>query len=189
MAQARVLKHAVVVDQGPPERRQHNTVVVERDARNRARLRIVDQTEMDRLLLQRQISMDQHTAGEHLFRLIINAGYFPSCKWALDSNIRGESQSVSHNRADALVRIGLATVWTRAKAGVAIQKLLWSVVLGERKVQERALPPLRHGLDAYQSFESWWHGRDTSSSVPALLADMPRRIQTQLPRSFHYEIR
>lgn len=176
------------VDTGPPERMTHHRVAVERDINNRARLRILDQTELDRLLLERAISLDQHTAGEHLYHLITAAGYFPASKWAMDSNIRGEVQSMSHCRAMALVRVGLSKVWLHARAGEATTRYLWSVVLGERKVPDKALPPLRSALNAFQSFEAWWHGRDVDQSIPALLSDMPRNVQTHRPRSFHHEV-
>ena len=47
-------RHMIVFDTGPAERRQHNKVVVEQGANMRARLRILDSTEIDRLLHQRK---------------------------------------------------------------------------------------------------------------------------------------
>ncbi len=176
------------VDTGPPERAQHHRTVLERDINNRARVRIVDQLEIDRLLLDRLITMDQHSAGEHLYRVITEAGYFAPCRWVLDDNIRGGESGISHVRSSALLKLGLARVWLNGKAGNATTRFLWAVLLGERRVPTRALPPVRHALDAYQSFESWWHGRDHDQSVPDLLADMPRRIQAHRPRSFHHEV-
>lgn len=166
-------RQQVVIDQGPPERRQHNKIVVEQGADNRARLRILDQTEIDRLLLQRLISLDQHTAGEHLYRDIIASGYFPACKWAMDSNIRGDTQSLSDNRSNAVLKIGLARTWLLARAGRRITEYLFGVILGERRVTPPQVPVLRLGLDKFQSFEGWWHGRDIDKSVPSLLLEMP----------------
>ncbi len=174
-------REAVVIDQGPPERRQHNKVVVEQTAGHRARLRIVDQTELDRLLLQRHISIDQHTAGEHLFRDIQSCGYMPACKWAMDSNIRGGVQSVSQHRADALVKMGLARSWMLAKAGRRTTEYLFGVVLGERKVPKQQIPFIRSGLDSYQDFEGWWHGRSPRDPLPGLLRDLPLQVQRTLP--------
>lgn len=188
MAKARK-QHAVVVDQGPIERRNHNQVVVERDARNRPRLRVVDQTELDRLLWQRLITLDQHTAGDHLYGLLSNAGYFAACKWALESNIRGSVQTISDSRDTAMIKVALSTVWVRARAGLRTQQLLFAVALGERKAPDKVLPPLRFALDVYQRFESWWFGRDLDVSIPTLLSDMPGRIQSKRPRAFYYEIR
>lgn len=174
-------RDAVVIDQGPPERRQHNKVVIERTANHKARLRIVDQTELDRLLVKRLISLDQHTAGEHLYRDIQSCGYMPACKWALDSNIRGAPQSVSQHRADALVKIGLARMWLLAKAGRRTTEFLFGVILGERKVPDQQLPFVRSGLDAYQDFEGWWYGRSAQEPLPELLADLPGTIKRTLP--------
>lgn len=173
----------VVIDQGPIERRQHNKVVIEQTANHRARLRIVDQTELDRLLLQRLIDMDQHTAGEHLYRDVQACGYMPACKWAMDSNIRGASQTISQHRADALVKIGLARAWLLAKAGRRTTEYLFGVVLGERKVPKEQVPVVRLGLDKYQSFEGWWHGKDIREPLPSLLAELPGDVKSTRP--FH----
>lgn len=176
------------VDLGPPERAQHNQLQLERDINNRARLRVVDQIEIDRLLLRRLITMDQHSAGEHLYKVITAAGYFAPCRWIMDTNISGGQSGISHVRSSALVKIGLARVWLHGRVGEVTTRFLWSVLLGERSVPDRALPPVRHALNAYQSFEGWWHGRDHDQSVPRLLADMPGRIQAHRPRSFHHEV-
>ena len=185
---AKKARQPITVDTGPAERRQHNQVVVEQGADMRARLRIVDQLEIDRLLLIRKISLDQHTAGEHLYRDIHAVGYMPACKWALDSSIRGDTQSISDHRSDALVKIGLGRAWLLAKAGRRTTEFLFGVMLGERKVPDTYLPVIRLGLDKYQSFEGWWHGRDTDLPIPALLAEMPG-VQTQMPRPFHHQMR
>ena len=176
------------VDLGPPERAQHNQVRVERDINNRARLRIIDQLEIDRLLLKRLITMDQHTAGEHLYQLITAAGYFPPCRWIMDTNISTGGDGFSYSRSTALVKIGLSRVWLHARAGKATTRFLWAVLIGERTVPDAALPSIRHGLSTYQRFEAWWSGRDHDQSVPSLLADMPRNIQAHRPRSFHHEV-
>lgn len=176
------------IDTGPPERLQHNRVRIERDINNRARLRVVDQWEIDRLLLDRLISLEQHAAGEHLYAVMTEAGYFTPCRWIMDSNIKGGESGFCHARSTALVKIGLSRVWLHAKIGNATTRYLWCVMLGEKNVAPRALPSVRNGLSAYQSFESWWHGRDHDQSVPDLLADMPARIQAHLPRSFHNEV-
>lgn len=171
----------IVFDTGPAERRQHNRIVVERTANHRARLRVLDQTEIDRLLLQRQIDLDHHTAAEHLYRDIQSAGYFPACKWALESNIRGDVQTISSCRADALLKIGLARAWLLKRAGRRITEFLFGVILGERKVTDQQVPMIRMALDRYQSFEGWWHGRSTRTPLPALLADLPADIQRSRP--------
>lgn len=169
----------VVFDTGPAERRQHNTVVLEQGANMRGRLRVVDQTEIDRLLHKRLISLDQHTAGEHLYRDVQAAGYVPACKWAMDSNIRGEVQSVSDRRAIALLKINLGRAWLISKAGRGTTEYLFGVILGEREVPEKYLPAIRTGLDKYQSFEGWWHGRDVDVPLPKLLGDMPRTVRVR----------
>lgn len=168
-------------DQGPRERRQHNRVAVERDANNRARLRVLDQLELDRLLLEHKIDLDQHTAGEHLYRDITMAGYFPACKWAMDSNIRGSIQSVSHSRAQALVKIGLGRAWLLAKAGRRHTEYLFGVVLGERKVSDKYVSTIQRTLSCYQNFEGWWHGQEQDSPLPDLLAELPGDVKRTKP--------
>lgn len=175
-------KHnGVVFDQGTPERRTHNKVVIEQGANMRARLRIVDQVEIDRLLHERKISLDQHTAGEHLFRDVTSAGYIPACKWAMDSNIRGAVQSISNQRSMALLKIGLARAWLMAKAGRRTTEYLFGVVLGERKVLDPQVPVICLGLDRYRSFEGWWHDQETDVPLPKLLAEMPKDIRKTKP--------
>lgn len=182
-------KHVEYYDTGPIERAQHNKVAIERDVNNRPRLRVLDQLEIDRLLLQRKITMDQHTAGEHLYRLITSVGYFPAAKWALDSSIRGDTQSISHHRAMALAKIGLARAWLHAKAGHRTTAYLFSVLLEEAgTVPDKLLPSFCLGLASFQAFEGWWHNQDHTASIPDLLAEMPRNIQAHKPRSFHHEV-
>lgn len=176
---------AIAVDQGPPERRQHNKVVVERGANMKARLRIVDQTEIDRLLLERKINLDQHTSGEHLLRDILACGYVVTANWIMDSNIRGGEAQVSRTKADAILKIGLARAWLLAKAGRRTTEFLFGVVIGERKVEEPMIPSIRLGLNKYQSFESWWYDREIEP-LPVLLADLPGDVK--LLRPFHHEV-
>ena len=178
---AKKQREQITIDQGPKERRQHNKVALELDASNRARLRVLDQTELDRLLLERKIDLDQHTASEHLYRDITAAGYFPACKWAMDSNIRGDVQSVSQSRANALVKIGLGRAWLHAKIGRRTTDYLFGVVLGERKVTDKYVPVIHAALDSYQNFECWWYGRDAQSPLPDLLADLPGDVQSTRP--------
>lgn len=175
----------VVIDTGPPERRQHFKVVVEQTANHRARLRILDQTELDRLLYQRQITLDQHAASEHLYRDMLASGYLGTCNWIMDSSIRGSAQAVSRKRANALLRTGLARAWLLAKAGRRTTDYLFGVVLGERKVTDEQVPFVRHGLNTYRSFESWWHGKSAEDPLPDLLRDLPGPIKRTLP--FHYQ--
>lgn len=171
----------VAYDQGPKERRQHNKVAVELDANNRPRLRVLDQMELDRLLLERKIDLDQHTAGEHLFRDITAAGYFPACKWALDSNVRGSAQTISQSRANALLKLGLGRAWLIAKAGRRATEYLFGVTLGERRVDEGHISGLRFCLDKYREFEAWWHDKDAQSPLPDLLAELPTKVQKTRP--------
>lgn len=178
---ARKHRQQVIIDQGPPERRQHNTVAVEQGADRKARLRILDQTEPDRLLLKRLITLDQHTAAEHLYRDIIRAGYFPTHKWALDTNIRGDVQSLSNDRAETMMKISLARIWLLKRAGRRTTEFLFGVLLGERKVPDAMLPAIRLGLDKYQQFEEWWHGGDNSLPLPSLLDDLPADIKRSRP--------
>lgn len=178
-------KQTVTIDQGPAERRNHNTVVVEQGANMRARLRVVDQTELDRLLHKRLISLDQHTAGNHLFRDMIRAGYFLSSRWFSDAGTGGDPQGISHDRATALVKVGLAKAWLIGGIGRRSTDWLLAVVLGERKVGEDQLPIMRTGLNSYQGFDGWWSGRDTSVTIPELLAELPRKAKRSRP--FHHE--
>ena len=177
--------HKVVIDTGPAERRTHNTVVVEQGANMRARLRIIDQTAIDRLLHERKITMDQHTAGDHLYRDMIRAGYFLSSRWFDDRNIGSDPQAVSQGRATALVKIGLAKAWLLAQLGRRSTEYLLAVILGERDVPDGHVPLVRLGLNSYQGFDSWWHGRDTDVPLPALLVDLPRKVKKTRP--FHHQ--
>lgn len=177
----------VVIDTGPPERRTHNKVVVEQGANMRARLRIVDQTEPDRLLHERKISLDQHTAADHLYRDMIRAGYLLSSRWLDDRGTASGTPGISQDRATALLKMGLAKAWLLAQIGRRQAEWLLGVIIGERKVTDDQLPWIRQGLDKYQGFDSWWHGRDTNVPLPALLSELPRKVQRSRP--FHHEVR
>lgn len=176
------------LDLGPPERSTHHRVVVERDVHNRPRLRIIDQLDIDRLLLDRKISLDQHSAAEHLFGLLQYSGFLPACKWVLDSNIRGEVQAISERRSDALLKLGLAKSWLIAKAGRAAMELTIQSLLGERRVQDRYLPLVRKALNEYQDFEAWWIGQDVTQPLPTLLANLPRKKKPKATRPLHNKV-
>lgn len=174
-------QQAQALDQGPVERRSHNIIVAEQGANMRVRLRVVDQTELDRLLHQRLISLDQHTAGDHLYRDMIRAGYFLRPRWLDDKGSGGGSPGVSHERANALVKMSLAKAWLMAGIGRRPSEYLLGVVLGERTVTLGTIPLVRSGLNSYQGFDSWWQGRDTAVPVPELLRDLPPKVKKMRP--------
>lgn len=174
-------QQAQALDQGPPERRSHNIIVAEQGANMRVRLRVVDQTEIDRLLHLRLISLDQHTAGDHLYRDMIKAGYFMNCNWSLDSGTRGDVQSISSDKSTALLKMGLSRSWLLAGIGRHSTEYLLGVVLGERSVSDKQVPLVRSGLNSYQGFDSWWQGRDVNVPVPELLQDLPHKVKRIKP--------
>ena len=178
-------QQAQALDQGPPERRTHNIIVAEQGANMRVRLRVVDQVEIDRLLYERKISLDQHTAGDHLYRDTIRAGYYLSSRWLDDKGSGGQSQGMSSDRATAFLKMGLAKAWLMSGIGRRQSEWLLAVVLGERRVADTDVPLVRSGLNSYQGFDSWWQGRDTNVPLPDLLTDLPRKVKRTRP--FQYQ--
>lgn len=166
----------IAYDQGPPERRQHNKVVVELDARNTPRLRVVDQTEFDRLLHERKISLDQHSAGEHMMADLVKSGYVMSCNWVLDSSIRGDRQAISSSKSDALLKSGLGQRWLLQRLGRGGTALVVGAAIGTHVVRETNVPIVRRGLETWMAFEGWFYGRK-GTTLPELLQEfkVPRR--------------
>jgi hypothetical protein len=162
-------RQAVIADQGPPERRQHNVVAVEQDANYRTRLRILDQLEIDRLLHKRLISLDEHVTAEHFHRDLVRAGYIKSSNWSLDNNIRGDVQAVSSQRSDAMVKIGMAIRWLHNSIGRNATNWLIGVCINAIKVHDKDLPNLRKALKAYRDYESAWHNYEGPRDLPSLL--------------------
>lgn len=165
-------KAAVVVDQGPPELRYHNKVVVEQDARFRVRLRVVDQLVFDGLLHERKITLDEHTSCEHLHRDLVAAGFIRSSNWTLDNSIKSDLQSISSKRSDALVKIGMARRWLHERIGRKATDWLVGVCLDAIKVQDRQIPQLKRALGVYREYETAWNNYDGPGDLPALLENV-----------------
>lgn len=165
-------KQAVVADQGPPERRQHNTVVAELDVNNRVRLRVMDQLEIDRLLHKRLITVEEHLTAEHFHRDLVNAGFIRSSNWALDGNVRGDSQSISTKRSDAMVKVGMARRWLHKEIGRIDTDWLVCVCTDAIRVGDKELPRLKASLKSYRDFEGTWHTYEGPSDLPSMLAEI-----------------
>lgn len=165
-------RQAVVVDTGPTERRQHYKVVASLDVHNRVRLRIANQTERDRLLDAGLISLDEHTTADHLARDLQQAGFVRSSPWTLDSSIRGDVQSISTQRSDALVRVGMARRWLHEKIGREDTDWLVNVCLDMLRVPKRQIVRLKRGLACYRDYEDEWHGYTGPMDLPSLLSNL-----------------
>ncbi len=163
---------AVVIDTGPPEMRNHNTVVAELDVHNRMRIRVVDQMSFDMLLHKRRISLDEHAAAEHLHRDLTNAGYIRGSQWNFDAGSGGDPQNISRTRSDALVRVGMARRWLHKAVGRKTTDWLVGVCLGHASVPEGHIATLKHALRAYREFEASWHNYDGPRDLPSLLEGM-----------------
>lgn len=174
-------RETVVVDTGPAEMRNHNTVVAELDVHNRMRIRVVDQYDFDRLLHKRLITMDEHTSAEHLFRDLTNAGYIRGSQWNFDAGSGGDPQGISRSRSDALVRVGMARRWLHRAVGRKITDWLVGVCLGSVRVPEAHIPILKQALRAYREFETAWHNYDGPDDLPSLLGGIGSPITTVSP--------
>jgi hypothetical protein len=180
-------KQAVVADQGPPERRQHNTVAAELDVNNRVRLRVLDQLEIDRLLHKRLITLDEHISAEHFHKDLVGAGFIRSSNWALDGNVRGDTQSISTQRSDAMVKVGMATRWLHREIGRRDTDWLICICTDAIRVGDGELPRLKGSLKSYRDFEGAWHTYEGPMDLPSLLVEVKpitrRTVPTSIPFS------
>lgn len=165
-------KQAVVADQGPPERRQHNTVVAELNVNNQVRLRVVDQLVIDGLLHKRKISLGEHNTAESFHRMLVAAGYIRSSNWAMDAHTRGDVQSISTQRSDAMVKMGMARRWLHKEIGRTDTDWLVCVCSDAVKVRDDELPKLKTALKSYRDFDGKWHNYEGPMDLPSLLHEI-----------------
>lgn len=162
----------VALDQGPPERKNHNIIRPELTVNNRLRLRVLDQVEYDRLLHLGLISLDEHVTAEHFARDLQQAGFIRSSPWTLDSSIRGDAQAISTQRSDALVRVGLARRWLHDKIGRHDTDWLVNICLDMLRVRKNQMARLKRALASYRAYEDEWYGYNGPMDLPTLLSNM-----------------
>ena len=68
--------HSEYCDLGSKQLEQHHSMVLEQLEGNRARAKVLDQKEIDRLYMKDYLSREQHSSGERFFEITIKAGCY-----------------------------------------------------------------------------------------------------------------
>lgn len=97
------------IDTGTPEGMKHKKMVaVPAPGRpGKIHLKVVDQIELDRLLDRKQITQDEWSTGDQVYRLLYKAGMLGASKSTLNaSGSSGDPQYISEKKSDALTMLG-----------------------------------------------------------------------------------
>lgn len=128
-------KHSI--DTGNPEGTKHKTMVaVPAPGRpGKIHLKVVDQTELDRLLYRKQITPDQWSTGDQVYNLLYRAGMLGASKSTLNvSGISGDPQHISDKKSDALVMLGVLIDHLDRACGRPTRELFLNMLILDRPV-------------------------------------------------------
>jgi hypothetical protein len=114
------------------------------------RARVVDQCEIDRLFLSKEISASQYEAGQEYLASLFKAGSFiksPSFEASIGGSVKDVEKRIS-------LRIMAASAARSAlsRSGIEATRLVDLTVGLNRKVRSRELRVLRRGLDCLARF-------------------------------------
>lgn len=148
------------VDQGTPEISRQHKVIPQRagpQASAPLHLRVVDESEIDRLLLKDWINVEQHQTAETLLDDLHNAGLIGMRISNYERRMGGgDTQNITRREALRRVKVRKALEYMEAKGGVKAGRLVLGVVMDDTRVVEKDLPSLREGLDFLARFYGEW---------------------------------
>lgn len=147
-----------VSDYGTPELHARHRVRVEKADKRRLRVRIVDGTALDRLLLREQITVPQHSAGVAYAGEVERAGINSMPGMNLNSTTRGPRTSLSNRQAEAIHAINSIEKWLKGRVGQSGVLVLSEVVVLDRDPTPRTLPLVVETLGSLMGYYDMVHG-------------------------------
>lgn len=136
-------------DHGTNERRSHNLTRLEAVdvGTNSTRLRVLDGTELDRLLYTGLISSDQHWAGSKLEQAVVQAGGIKGCLANVERTSGGGGGE--DRKVGAIWRVARAVRSVEQREGKKASRLLLDLAMNlVSGIPQGQLPRLRLCLDA-----------------------------------------
>jgi hypothetical protein len=126
------------IDTGTPEGAKHKKMVaVPAPGRpGKIHVRVVDQTELDRLLDRGVISLEEWSSGDQVYRLMYKAGMLGSSKSTLNiSGSSGDPQFISEKKSDSLMMVGELIAHLDRKCGKVSRQLFVDMLVLDRPIK------------------------------------------------------
>lgn len=120
------------IDTGTPEGMKHKKMVaVPAPGRpGKIHLRVVDQIELDRMLDRKQITQDEWSTGDQVYRLLYKAGMLGASKSTLNvSGNSGDPQHISEKKSDSLFMLSQLINHLDRACGQHARRLLLGVLM------------------------------------------------------------
>tara|TARA_R100001480_G_scaffold11734_1_gene20426 strand:- start:29 stop:436 length:408 start_codon:yes stop_codon:yes gene_type:complete len=124
-------------------------------------MRVTNQTPIDKLLIEKTISIDQHHVGTKYTEIVFKSGaYLRSPSWEFRDMKNNHTPPPPPTRT--LVLSGVQK-YLQKEASSSVEILLWNVVAREKTPRDHEIDPLRFGLDILSDY--WYPRRKTKQEV------------------------
>jgi hypothetical protein len=126
------------IDTGTPEGMKHKKMVaVPAPGRpGKIHLRVVDQIELDRMLDRGQITQDEWSSGEQVYRLLYKAGMLGASKSTLNvSGNSGDPQHISEKKSDSILMLSQLIDHLDMSCGRAARRVFIDMLMLDRPVK------------------------------------------------------
>lgn len=126
------------IDTGTQEGMKHKKMVaVPAPGRpGKIHLKVVDQIELDRMLDRGQITPDEWSTGDQVYRLLYRAGMLGASKSTLNvSGNSGDPQFLSERKSDAMLMLGQLIEHLDKKCGSASRRLFIDMLMLDRPIK------------------------------------------------------
>jgi len=124
-------------------------------------MKVTDQVPIDKLLIEKKITVDQHHVGEKYTEIIFKSGAnvgSPSWEFRdMKNNFKPPSPPTR-----TLILSGVQK-YLQKHASPKVEILLWNVVAKEKTPRDHEIDPLRFGLDVLSDY--WFPKRKTQQEV------------------------
>ena len=124
-------------------------------------MKVTDQTPIDKLLIEKTISVDQHQVGVRYTEIIFKAGAnLKSPSWEFRDMKNNHTPPPPPTRT--LVLSGVQK-YLQNEASPKVEILLWNVIAKEKTPRDHEIDPLRFGLDVLSDY--WFPKRKSKQEV------------------------
>lgn len=138
------------IDTGTPEGMKHKKMVaVPAPGRpGKIHLKVVDQIELDRLLDRKQITQDEWSTGDQVYRLLYRAGMLGASKSTLNvSGNSGDPQHISEKKSDAMMMLSQLIDHLDKECGPAVRRLFLGMLMLDRPIKtDEQVKQVKHAL-------------------------------------------
>jgi hypothetical protein len=165
------------LDFGSKQLEQHHDMMLEQLDGQRARAKILDQKEIDRLFMKDHIDREQHTCGERFFEMTIKAGCYVkgiNIEQAIVSGTSSREARINIGELMGLRSLILTRVCKVLDNCIGHDaRFVFDVIVNDRRVKHREeLDTLRLGLNGLNEFWNPNMRNDPRRHVVSALASL-----------------